>query len=46
VTVGRADLPGNYDLDVPRVHVVDESSASPERVLEAARDFSPRRRSG
>jgi hypothetical protein len=28
---------------VPRVHVVEESSASPERVLESARDFSPRR---
>jgi hypothetical protein len=28
---------------VPRVHVVEESSASPEKVLEAARDFSPRR---
>ena len=28
---------------VPRVRVVDESSASPESVLEAARDFSERR---
>jgi hypothetical protein len=28
---------------VPRVRVVEESSASPEQVLEAARDFSPRR---
>jgi hypothetical protein len=28
---------------VPRVHVVEESTAPPERVLEAARDFSPRR---
>jgi Polyketide cyclase / dehydrase and lipid transport len=28
---------------VPRVHVVEESAASPERVLKAARDFSPRR---
>jgi hypothetical protein len=28
---------------VPRVHVVEESAASPERVLEAARDFSPHR---
>lgn len=28
---------------MPRVHVVAETSASPERVLEAARDFSPRR---
>ena len=28
---------------MPRVHVVEESTASPEQVLEAARDFSPRR---
>ena len=28
---------------MPKVHVVDESSASPEQVLEAARDFTPRR---
>jgi len=28
---------------VPRVHVVEECSASPDQVLEAARDFSPRR---
>jgi hypothetical protein len=28
---------------VPRVHVVDESTASPEAILTAARDFSPRR---
>jgi polyketide cyclase/dehydrase/lipid transport protein len=28
---------------VPRVHVVEESSASPDEVLEAARDFTPRR---
>jgi hypothetical protein len=28
---------------VPQVHVVASSTASPERVLEAARDFSPRR---
>ena len=28
---------------MPRVRVVEESSASPEQVLEAARDFSPRR---
>ena len=28
---------------MPRVHVVQESAANPERVLEAARDFSPRR---
>jgi hypothetical protein len=28
---------------VPRVHVVEESTASPEEVLEAACDFSPRR---
>ena len=28
---------------MPRVHVVDESAASAERVLEAARDFSSRR---
>jgi polyketide cyclase/dehydrase/lipid transport protein len=28
---------------MPRVHVAEESSASPEQVLEAARDFSPRR---
>ncbi len=28
---------------MPRVHVVAESTASPERVLEAAHDFSPRR---
>lgn len=28
---------------VPRVHVVAESSASPGQVLEAARDFTPRR---
>ena len=28
---------------MPRVHVVEESTASAERVLEAARDFSPRR---
>jgi hypothetical protein len=33
----------DYDFAVPRVHVVEESSASPERVLEAVRDFSPRR---
>ena len=28
---------------MPRVHVVEESTASPERVMQAARDFSPRR---
>jgi hypothetical protein len=28
---------------VPKVHVVEESAVAPERVLEAARDFSPRR---
>jgi hypothetical protein len=28
---------------VPKVHVVEQSNASPEQVLEAARDFSPRR---
>ena len=28
---------------MPRVRVVEESTASPEHVLEAARDFSPRR---
>ena len=28
---------------MPRVHVVDETTVSPERVLEAARDFSERR---
>ena len=28
---------------MPRVHVVEASSASPEQVLEAARDFTPRR---
>jgi hypothetical protein len=28
---------------VPRVHVVRATSASPEQVLEAARDFTPRR---
>jgi hypothetical protein len=28
---------------VPRVHVTAESTASPDEVLEAARDFSPRR---
>jgi hypothetical protein len=28
---------------VPRVHVVEESTASPDAILEAARDFSPRR---
>ena len=28
---------------MPRVRVVEESTASAERVLEAARDFSPRR---
>ena len=28
---------------MPRVRVVEESSASPEQVLKAARDFSPRR---
>jgi hypothetical protein len=28
---------------MPRVHVVDESSARPEEILDAARDFSPRR---
>jgi hypothetical protein len=28
---------------VPRVHVVDQTSAAPELVLEAARDFSERR---
>ena len=28
---------------MPRVHVVQETSLSPERVLEAARDFSERR---
>ena len=28
---------------MPRVQVVEESTASAERVLEAARDFSPRR---
>ena len=28
---------------MPRVHVVDETPVSPERVLEAARDFSERR---
>lgn len=33
----------DYDLGVPRVHVVEESSATPDRILEAARDFSPRR---
>lgn len=28
---------------MPRVRVVEQSTASPERVLDAARDFSPRR---
>ncbi len=28
---------------MPKVHVIDETSVSPERVLEAARDFSDRR---
>ena len=28
---------------MPTVHVVEESAASPERILEAARDFTPRR---
>jgi hypothetical protein len=28
---------------VPKVHVVDQSPVAPERVLEAARDFSARR---
>jgi hypothetical protein len=28
---------------MPRVHVVDDSTARPERVLEAARDVTPRR---
>ena len=28
---------------VPTVHVVDETPVAPERVLEAARDFSERR---
>ena len=28
---------------VPRVHVLEASTASPERVLQAARDFTPRR---
>jgi hypothetical protein len=28
---------------MPRVHVVDQSTAPPERVLTAARDFSARR---
>ena len=32
-----------YVLVVSRVHVVAESTATPGRVLEAARDFSPRR---
>ena len=28
---------------MPKVHVIDETAASPERVLDAARDFSERR---
>ena len=28
---------------MPHVHVVDQTSVSPERVLDAARDFSERR---
>ena len=28
---------------MPRVHVVEATSASPEQVIEAARDFTPRR---
>ena len=28
---------------MPRVHVVEESTASPERILETAHDFSSRR---
>jgi hypothetical protein len=35
--------PGLYDLVVPRVHVVQESSAVPKHVLAAARDLSSRR---
>jgi hypothetical protein len=32
-----------YDGTMPQVHVVEETPVSPERVLEAARDFSERR---
>ena len=32
-----------YDGAMPQVHVVEETSLSPDRVLEAARDFSERR---
>ena len=34
---------GHMVASVPHVRVVDETAASPERVLEAARDFSQRR---
>jgi hypothetical protein len=33
----------DYRHAVPRLHVVAQTTASPDRVLEAARDFSPRR---
>ena len=40
---GRPDGLADYDRMVPTVHVVDETPVAPERVLEAARDFSERR---